>query len=182
MWRCYANGGEICDGLVATAHNILQGMGWHWQAPRLFTRVGRPHLGLLDGPESWWLHEIRQGLRLAAWRKAGNRRHDMRGIESTAGIDKLATTETMNGTKIPPEQRNDLRELLCGCVWTQKRQFDCRRAESPLCLFCGEEPEDEEHILWRCPRWETLRCGKQAPSNRDRLTWPPCTSRRVVSF
>ena len=57
----------------------------------------------------------------------------MRGIESTAGIDKVATTEVMNSTKIPPEQRNDLRELLCGCVWTHKRQFDCQRAES-LCV------------------------------------------------
>ena len=45
-----------------------------------------------------------------------------------------------------------------------------------LCPFCGEEAEDEEHMLWRCPRWETLRLEKQAPSNRDRLTWPPCTS------
>ena len=38
-----------------------------------------------------------------------------------------------------PEQRNDLRELLCGCVWTQKRQFDCQTAEPPLVPFCGEE-------------------------------------------
>ena len=46
----------------------------------------------------------------------------MKGIESVAGIDKLATSIAMNSTKIPPEQRNDLRELLCGCVWTQKRE------------------------------------------------------------
>ena len=134
VWNCYANGGEMCDGLVATMHSILQGMGWHWQAPMLFMREGRPHLGLLNGPESWWLHEIRQGLRRAEWRKAGNRRNDMRGIESTAGIDKLATTKAMNSTKIPTEQRNDFRELLCGCVWTQKGQFDCQRAENLLCV------------------------------------------------
>ena len=150
----------MCDGPVATVHRILQGMGWHWQAPTLFTREGRHHLRLLDGPESWWLHEIRQGLRLAKWKKAGNRRRDMRGIESTAGTDKLAATKAMNSTKIPPEQRNDLRELHCGCVWTQKEQFDCLGAESLLCLFCSEEPEDEEHILWWCPRRETLRREK----------------------
>ena len=34
-----------------------------------------------------------------------------------AGIDKLATSKAMNSTKMPAEQRNDLRELLCGCVW-----------------------------------------------------------------
>ena len=93
VWRSYANGGEMCDVPVATVHSI-----WHWQAPGLFTREERPHLGLPDGPESWWLHEIRQGLRLAERRKAGKRRRDMRGIESTAGLDKLATTKAMNGT------------------------------------------------------------------------------------
>ena len=102
VWRCCANGGEICDGPVATVHSVLQGMGWRWQAPTLFTREGRRHLRLLDGPESRWLHEIRQGLRLAEWKRAGNRGNDMRGIESTAGVDKLATTKVMNSTKIPP--------------------------------------------------------------------------------
>ena len=57
VWRCYANGAEVCDGPVATAHSILQGMACHWQAAGLFTKETRPHLGLLDGPESWWLHD-----------------------------------------------------------------------------------------------------------------------------
>ena len=67
VWRCYANGDEASDGPVATVHSVLQAMGWHWQTPNLFAREGRLHLSLLDGPESWWLHEIRQGLRLAEW-------------------------------------------------------------------------------------------------------------------
>ena len=141
VWRRHADGDESCDGPVATVHSVLQAMGWHWQTPTLFAREGRHHLGMLDGPESWWLHEIRHGLRLAEWKKAGSRRNDMTGIESTAGIDKLATTKAMSSTVVPPEQRNDLRELLCGCIWTQKRQFDCQVADSPLCPFCGEEPE-----------------------------------------
>ena len=37
VWRCYANGDEICDGPVATVHSVLHAMGWHWQAPTLFT-------------------------------------------------------------------------------------------------------------------------------------------------
>ena len=44
----------------------------------------------------------------------------------------------------------------------KKRQFECQRAGS-LCLFCGEElEEEEEHMLWRCLRWETLRLEKQS--------------------
>ena len=78
VWSCCANGGEMSDGPVATMHSILQGMGWQWQTPTLFMRKGRSHLELLEGPESWWLHEIRQGLRLVEWRKAGIRRNDMR--------------------------------------------------------------------------------------------------------
>ena len=88
----------MCDGPVTVIHNILRWMGWHWQPPGLFAREGRPHLRLLDGPESWWLHEIRQGLR----KKAGTRRRDVRGIESTAGVDKLATTKTLNSNKLLP--------------------------------------------------------------------------------
>ena len=83
----------MSDGPMATMHSILRGMGWHWQTPTLFMREGRSHLGRLEGPESWWLHEIRQGLPFARWRKGGNSRNDMRGIESMAGIDKLATSK-----------------------------------------------------------------------------------------
>ena len=93
----------------------------------------------------------------------------MSGTESTADIDKIATITALSSTKIPPEQKNKLRELLCGCVGPQKRQSDCQRAVSPMCLFCVGETEDEDHMLWRCPQWEALRCERQAPSRHGRL-------------
>ena len=183
VWHCHANGGAMCDGPVAVTHNILRWMGWHWQAPGLFAREGQPHLGLLDGPESWWLHEIRQGLRLAERKKAGTRRRDMRGIESTAGVDKLATIKALNSTKLPPDRKKTTSVSFSAVAsGHKKRQFDCHRADSPMCLFCGEEPEDEDHMLWRCSQWETLRREKQAPSSQDRLAWPPCTSRCGIFF
>ena len=89
--HCYAKGEAMCDGPVAVTHRILRRMGWHWQAPSRFAWEGQPSLGLLDGLESWWLHEIGQGMRIAEWNRAGNRRRDMRGIEFTAGSDKIAT-------------------------------------------------------------------------------------------
>ena len=67
----------------------------------------------------------------------------MRGIESTAGIDKLATAKAVNRIKlhqnrkkpsvlrVPPEQRNDLRELLRGCVWTKRGSLTARE-RNPL--------------------------------------------------
>ena len=126
VWHSYATGEAMCDGPVAVTHNILRWVGWHWQALGLFACEG---LGL---PESWWLREVRQGLRLAEWKKAGTRRRDMRDTEST---------KALNSSKVPPEQTNHLRELLCGCVWTQKKgSLIATRADSPVCLFCGEEP------------------------------------------
>ena len=101
----------MSDGPVATVaqHTARDGLAL---ASTCALHEGRaPSPGHAGFPESWWLHETRQGLRLAQWRQAGNRRNDMRGIESMAGIDKLATTKAMNSTKIPREQRNDLREL-----------------------------------------------------------------------
>ena len=57
-------------------------------------------------------------------------------------------------------KKTTLHELRCGCVWTQTRQFDGHRADSPMCPFCGEEPEDEDLMPWRCTQWETLRRKK----------------------
>ena len=88
--HCSAKGEAMCDGPVAVTHRILRRM-WHWQAPSHFAWEGRLSLGLLDGLESSWLHEIGQGMRLPEWNRAGNRRRDMRVIEFTEGSDKIAT-------------------------------------------------------------------------------------------
>ena len=100
VWRCYPNGDDVCDGPAVTAHSVLQGMGWHWQAPTLFTREGRPHLRLLD----------------------------------------------------------------------DKRQFDCQRA------CCVVRNLMMNKICSRGARGGK-RFEKQAPSNSDHLTWPPCSSK-----
>ena len=154
----------MCDGPATVTRSILRWVGWHCQAPDLFAREGRLPLGLLDGPESWWPHEIRQAMRHAEWSRAHNTRGDMSGIESTAGLDKMATIRALNSTKIPPEQKNNVRELLGDRVWT---------ADSPDV----EVAEDEDRMLWRCPQWETLRREEQAASSQDRLAWSPCTTR-----
>ena len=99
-------------------------------------------MGLPDGPESWWLHEIRQDCVLLNGEKRVTAGGDMRGIESTAGIDKLATTKAMNSTKIPPEQRNDLREL-CGCV------LDTKRGILTLIAWRGHRAPRDVVSFWR---------------------------------
>ena len=99
------------------------------------------------------------GLRLVEWRKAGNRRNDMRGIEFMTDDDKLSTSKAMNRITILPGQRNDVCELLCDCLWRQERQFDRPRAESPLFPSYGWESEDEEHVIRRMRSMSQTTCS-----------------------
>ena len=155
--HCYAKGEAVCDGPVAVIHRILRRMGWHWQAPSRFAWEGRPSLGLLDGLESWWLHQIRQGMRLAEWNRAGNRRRDMRSIGIHSRHRQDSHIKAVSSTKIPSEHQINLGEASLRLRLDKKRQFDGHRAHTPMCLFGGEEPEDEDHMLWRCPQWEAFR-------------------------
>ena len=79
----------------------------------------------------------------------------MHGIGGIAGIDKYATSKVLNSaaSKITAEQKGMLRELLCGCLWTQQRKHKHRQADTSICPHCLAEPEDEAHILWNCPAW-----------------------------
>ena len=40
---------------------------------------------------SWWLIEIRHGVRLAEWNRAGNRRRDISDIESGCLVDVICS-------------------------------------------------------------------------------------------
>ena len=100
-WHCYANGDVMCDGPVAVLHHILRWMGWHWRAPANFAREGRCLRSL-----------VLQGMRLEEWSRAGSRRGDMSGIESTAGIGKKATIKASSSTKIPSEQQPSRSSLM----------------------------------------------------------------------
>ena len=99
----------------------------------------------------------------------------MSGIGTFAGIARDATLAALKCSKIDVDEKNLLRELLCGCLWTQKRQHEHGAADSPLCRLCEQEAEDEGHILWRCPRWEPIRFQMQALVPSVRELWPLAT-------
>ena len=175
LWQLYNAGQAKRLGPVAVLCEQLQTMGWLWKEPAVFERPGRPDIHLAQGPDSWWTHEVRQGMRQAAWRLAEQRRPDMWGIGSLAGIDREATLAVLNGSKNDAGEKNLLRELLCGCLWTQKRQHDHGSADSSNCRFCDHDVEDEGHILWQCPRWEHIRLRMPVLMPSVRAEWPPCT-------
>ena len=82
--------------------------------PRFSRERGRPHLRLLDGPRKLVAPRDQARTEACPMEKAGNRRNDMRGIESTVGIDKLATTKVINSTKISSRPR---KRSSCASLW-----------------------------------------------------------------
>ena len=79
-----------------------------------------------------------------------------------------------------------VRQILAGAIWTGERANKRGLAHDVPCPYCGEGPEDEEHIFWTCKRWENTRDvwkprvkelaaaipGLGGPGWRD---WPICT-------
>ena len=70
-----------------------------------------------------------------------------------------------------------LARFLTGGLHTQERMhragFECRG--SALCVFCGEDIEDTDHIVWRCPRWRAPRALFDAIPADVLESWPAFT-------
>ena len=53
-------------------------------------------------------------------------------------------------------EQSILRGLLAGATWTACRAAGHAILRSDKCPFCRGAPETEPHILWDCPRWESV--------------------------
>eukprot|EP00973_Karenia_brevis_P033651 4639800-Karenia_brevis.AAC.1 len=54
--------------------------------------------------------------------------------------------------------KGKLRSILAGAVWTGRRLHAAGLIQSESCPHCSlGEVEDERHIWWRCPAWDTVR-------------------------
>ena len=147
---------------------------WSWQDFEYFERPGRYPLPVLGGPNSWWKHELREGIRFAFWAQAAARRNDMHGLDATPGVDRGATLALL-GPRLPPDEVGLLRGIISGSVRLQKRLHDARLVDSLTCTFCGLHDETPMHCFWDCPRWAPIRACFDMPSNAVRESWPACT-------
>ena len=130
---------------------------------------------MLEGPNSWWFHHIRDGLRVCEWTRAAARRHDAKGLQDIAGIDRVNTCAVMNSRGIPPCQRGCLRSIISGSLRLGERLFQAGIWNTPLCIFCGHESESVEHCFWRCPAWDVFRMDPDLPTREELHELPPCT-------
>ena len=171
----YSQGVGKVTGPIHGLTEALSMMGWSMTSSLTFERAGMPALDILDGPNSWWFHQIRDGLRACEWTRAAARRHDMAGLHDTAGMDRDNTCAELNSRSISPFQRGCLRSIISGSVRLGERLFQAGLWNTPLCIFCGHENESVEHCFWRCPAWDSLRMDPDLPRGVELHELPSCT-------
>ena len=75
--------------------------------------------------------------------------------------------------------------IVTGAMWTAARAYRRRLRSGPECPYCDlHVVEDEGHVLWVCPAWETVRAPLMPPIvsaacalprlPNDPDLWPPC--------
>ena len=146
LWHVYVHGGVNSPGPIGLLFKAVAALGWHWVSVGCFRRPGRCNLALFDGPDKWWEHELREGLRRLRWSEAASKRNDMKGLDSPHGLDCRASLALMH--KSSGVRLGLLRAVLVGSVRLQKRLFEASLVESPICQFCGAANETLGHCLW----------------------------------
>ena len=99
-WHCYVVEGGSAPGPIGLIHKAVLAIGWSWNNFECFERPGRRPLPVTEGPDGWWHHELREGLRLARFAAAARKRSDMQGVDAVQGVDRQATLALLNSHKL----------------------------------------------------------------------------------
>jgi ribonuclease HI len=173
-WEACVVEGRSAPGPIGVVYRHIMKLGWEWPEFDHWHRPGRRALPLLNGPDSWWKHELRDGIRVSIWTATAARRNDMQGLEARQGIDRGATLALL-GTKLSASEVGLLRSILAGSVRLQKRLHDAKIVVSPTCPFCQLCDETVRHCVWECPHWRTVRATFDLPAPCVQAAWPACT-------
>ena len=173
IWEAHVVGNVRTPGPISEVAKAVSALGWQWLSFDAFIRPGRSPLNVRGGPDAWWDHELREGLRCVRWAEAARTRKDMKGLEAPQGLDKKASVALLrscSGTHL-----GLLRSILVGSVRLQKRLFDARLVHTPVCQFCGACDETMRHCFWECSHWAPIRPTYVLPSAAAYSAWPVCT-------
>ena len=177
-WAFYHNDSSNsthAHGPIGLVLKTLEHMGWSWDEPHTFTRPGRSPLHIVGCDQIWWEHQVRDGLRLTMWKRAGQRRQDMQGLADDCGVDRIATMAVCNSVKTEAYDAGILRSIIAGSVRLQQRLHVAGLVDSAICTFCGLAEETLEHCFWQCPCWDAIRNQFDIPARRIVESWPRCT-------
>ena len=148
---------------------------WGWKVP------GRQEPLLLYGDKNTVKHEVREQLRSQMLDSLVQRRPRLfAGAHYTTCRRLVQPSIASFATEL---QRSLLRGILSGATWTALRAYQRGMRATSTCPYCGNAPENEEHIFWQCSAWSTVR-DTHLPGIRmaaAQITglplmdqWPPC--------
>mmetsp|Transcript_22967 Transcript_22967/g.41367 ORF Transcript_22967/g.41367 Transcript_22967/m.41367 type:complete len:332 (-) Transcript_22967:213-1208(-) len=135
-------------------------------------------------------HKVRESIRYTKLLNLEKRRpRQYRGIAGAVRRPMVAAALRNFSTE---EGLQAARQVLVGAVWTKARAYARKKlVESPICDYCKEETEDEEHIFWRCKAWDLARhpwinlVAKAAAKvshlrGKPIMEWPPCITQACI--
>ena len=148
---------------------------WGWKVP------GRQEPLLLYGDKNTIKHEVREQLRSQMLDSLVQRRPRLfAGAHYTTCRRLVQPSIASFATEL---QRSILRGILSGATWTALRAYQRGMRATFTCPYCGNAPENEEHIFWQCSAWSTVRdthlpgirtAAAQIPGLPLMDQWPPC--------
>jgi hypothetical protein len=150
-------------GPVARLFQTLQQLDWRWPDTGTLLDDWGTKISWLNVPPGCFGHMLRCTQRRSFIRRIPKTRHDL-GFLSTLrqGIDTFACAWLMRtkGTmKLTKWKLGLLINYLTGGDHTQQRlhRAECTADDSPICRYCDEAEETQEHIMWYCPCWAPQR-------------------------
>ena len=134
-------------------------MRWEWDTPWAFSRGATlPLLPLCGGPQSYFDHGVRDGIRGRELQAAAALRPECAGVES--GVDRAATF-ALHDKKGPralnSSERGVLDSILTLAPRMQAHWHAAGLAPNGDCPFCPGVPETRCHLFWGCPRGDGIR-------------------------
>ena len=149
---------------------------WEWSTP-----MRTQPISFLQGGWGALCHTLRDALRYAAAQRLAARRPRLYAGLGCGPNREIVRMALRNLTELDASL---LRGVFAGAIWTAQRAHARGLRGDPACPYCTTgASEDEEHILWDCPRWSGARrlhladldaSLEQAPLLGPRTSWRPC--------
>ena len=113
---------------------------------------GETRIDILRDQIQWVKRAVLDAGTAAAMRKVAIRRPTYQH----QGRTDFQLSKILNKT-LSKEQKSYLGSIQAGGLWTASTWFAAGLIDSPTCPWCGDAPEDLEHLWWVCPAMAEVR-------------------------
>lgn len=166
-------------GQIGVVRREVAQLGWGWECgPWQWERPGDTPLPITGGPQGFFDHAIRHGIRAREARQLAQRRPECAGAEH---CDRRAVFAALRENKAhqmdAPHDRGTIEAVVTGAVTTAVHLHRAGRVPSDRCPYCTTgAPEALDHLYFHCPAWaEARKKYGWAEGRVDTTGWAPVT-------